>query len=70
MQRLYRSNKNKMIAGICGGIAEIVNQDPTLIRLLVVLVALLTAVVPFVLIYVIAWIIIPDEDDISESQNQ
>lgn len=70
MQRLYRSNKNKMIAGICGGIAEIVKQDPTLIRLLVVLLALITAVLPFVLIYVIAWIIIPDEDEINELPNQ
>ena len=70
MQKLYRSNKNKMIAGICGGIAEITKQDPTLIRLLVVLVALLTAVLPFVIIYVIAWIIIPDEDQLNESSNQ
>jgi len=66
MKKLYRSNKNKMIARICGGIAEIYNQDPTLLRLLVVLVALLTAVFPFVLIYVICWIIIPDEDQLKE----
>ena len=67
MKRLYRSNKNKMIAGICGGIAENINQDPTLVRLLVVLVALLTAVVPFALIYAICWIIIPDEDQLNET---
>ena len=67
MKRLFRSNKNKMIAGICGGLAEYMEQDPTLIRLLVVLVALLTAVLPFVLIYVICWIIIPDEDQLNET---
>jgi phage shock protein C len=67
MKRLYRSNKNKMIAGICSGIAENFNQDPTLVRLLVVLVAILTAVLPFVLIYVICWIIIPDEDQLNET---
>ena len=66
MKRLYRSNKNKMIAGICGGLSEYINQDPTLVRLLVVLVALLTAVLPFVIIYIICWIIIPDEDQLNE----
>ena len=66
MKKLYRSNKNKMIAGVCGGISENINQDPTLVRLLMVLVALLTAVLPFVLIYVLCWIIIPDEDQLNE----
>lgn len=67
MKKLYRSSKNKMIAGICGGIAENIDQDPTLVRLLVVLVALLTVVLPFILIYVICWIIIPDEDQLNET---
>ena len=62
MKRLYRSRNNKMIAGICGGIAEYTNQDPTLIRLLVVLVGILTGIVPFILIYIISWFIIPYED--------
>jgi len=62
MKRLYRSRKNKMIAGICGGISEYTNQDPTLIRLLVVLVGVLTGIVPFILIYIISWFIIPYED--------
>jgi len=51
-----------MIAGICGGISEYTNQDPTLIRLLVVLVGVLTGIVPFILIYIISWFIIPYED--------
>ncbi|MGI9535290.1 MAG: PspC domain-containing protein [Thermodesulfobacteriota bacterium] len=67
MRRLYRSKKNKMIAGICGGIAENINQDPTLVRLLVVLVGLLTAILPLALIYVICWIIIPEEDQQNET---
>ena len=33
MKRLYRSEKNRMIAGVCGGIAEYFNIDPTLVRL-------------------------------------
>jgi len=67
MKRLYRSKKNKMIAGICGGIAEYTNQDPTLVRLLVVLFGILTGVAPFILIYIISWFIIPYEDQTSES---
>jgi phage shock protein C len=33
-KRLYRSNKNKMIGGVCGGIADYVDVDPTIVRLL------------------------------------
>ncbi len=62
MKRLYRSRKNSMIAGICGGISEYTEQDPTLIRLLVVLVGVLTGIAPFILIYIISWFIIPYED--------
>ena len=69
-KRLYRSKKNKMIAGICGGIAEYTSQDATLVRLLVVLAALLTAIVPFVFIYFISWIIIPDEDKLEDKLNE
>lgn len=36
-KKLYKSNKNKMIAGVCGGIAEYFNVDPTLVRLGLVL---------------------------------
>ena len=35
-KRLYRSNKNRMLAGICGGIAEYFNTDPTIVRLIAV----------------------------------
>ena len=38
MKRLYRSRKNKVIAGVCGGVAEYFSVDPTLIRLAAVLI--------------------------------
>ena len=38
MKRLYRSKKNRIIAGVCGGIAEYFNIDPTIVRLLWLLV--------------------------------
>ena len=57
IKRLYRSKKEKMIAGVCGGVAEYFNVDPTLIRLFWVLFMLLGG--SGVLAYIIAWIVIP-----------
>jgi len=56
-KRLYRSGKEKVLGGVCGGIAEYLNVDPTIIRLLWVLFALTFG--SGILAYIIAWIIIP-----------
>ena len=60
-KRLYRSRNQRMIAGICGGLAEYFNIDPTIVRLGATI--LLFAGVG-VLPYLIAWIIIPDEEKV------
>lgn len=39
-KKLYRSNTNKVLCGVCGGIAEYINMDPTVVRLLAVLLGL------------------------------
>ncbi|MFH0936371.1 MAG: PspC domain-containing protein [Candidatus Woesearchaeota archaeon] len=57
MKRLYRSGKDKIIAGVCGGIAEYFNIDPVIIRILLILSIFLWGF--GVLFYLIAWIIIP-----------
>ena len=60
MKRLYRSKKNRIIAGVCGGIGEYFDIDPVLIRLLWVLFAF--AGMGFgIIVYIAAWIIIPEE---------
>jgi phage shock protein C len=59
MQKLYLSEKDKKIAGVCGGIGETYNIDPTLIRLVFVLAALATAIIPVLVTYIVAWIIVP-----------
>jgi len=59
MRRLYLSQKDKKIAGICGGIGETYDIDPTLIRLGLVFLCFVTAIIPVTLTYIIAWIIIP-----------
>ena len=58
-KRLYRSKKDKIIGGVCGGIAEYFNIDPTIIRILAVIIAL--AYGSGILAYLIAWIIIPEK---------
>lgn len=57
-KRLYRSNTNYMLAGVCGGIAEYFNLDPTLIRLAWVILSLMSAGTG-VIAYILAAIIIP-----------
>lgn len=60
-RKLYRSQSKRMIAGICGGIAEYFNVDETLIRLAAVLLAIFSTIFPGVLFYILAWIIIPED---------
>ena len=59
MKKLYRSQKDKMIAGICGGLGEMFVIDSTLIRLALVFIGLATGVLPIIVAYVVGWIIIP-----------
>ncbi len=59
-KRLYRSRTNKMIAGVCGGIAEYFNIDPTIVRLGVALVTAVTGGVPGLVFYFIAAVIMPE----------
>lgn len=62
-KRLYRSNDNRMIAGICGGLGSYLNIDPTIIRLIAVIGFFLTASV-FFWVYLILWIVIPEQTTI------
>jgi phage shock protein C len=59
-KRLYRSNKDRMLAGICGGLGEYLNVDPTIVRLVAVLGFFVTASAVF-WAYLIMWIVIPEQ---------
>lgn len=61
-KRLYRSEHNKRIAGVCGGIAEYLNIDPTVIRLAWVL--LLFCAGGGVFAYIIAALVMPTESEV------
>lgn len=63
---LYRSEKNKMLAGVCGGIGEYLNIDPTVIRLIFVLLSLLTGIIFGLIIYIVLVFIIPTESEAKE----
>ncbi len=58
-KKLYRSIDQKMLAGVCGGLAEYFDIDVSIVRLMLVGAALVTAVVPLLFFYLISWIVIP-----------
>jgi phage shock protein C len=57
---LRRSRSNRMIAGVVGGLAEYWSLDPTLARVIFVVVSILSAAFPGLLVYAILWLIIPE----------
>ena len=59
VKQLYRSRTNRILGGVCGGIGEYTNIDPTIIRLLLIVLTLAGGA--GVLFYIIAWIIIPEK---------
>jgi phage shock protein PspC (stress-responsive transcriptional regulator) len=59
--RLVRS-RNKMIAGVCAGIAEYFGWDVTLFRVVYVLVSILSVAFPGILVYLVCWIVMPRSD--------
>ena len=58
MKKLYRSTTNKKIAGVCGGLGEYFNVDPTIFRIIFIIL-LLPGVFPGLIPYVILWVIMP-----------
>ena len=58
---LRRSRTDRMIAGVCAGLARHFGLDVTLMRVLYVLVSILSVAFPGILVYIILWIVIPEE---------
>ncbi len=59
VRRLYRSRSQRMLGGVCGGLAEYLNADPTLIRLLWVI-FIVAGMGSGLLVYLVAWVIMPE----------
>lgn len=63
MKKLYRSS-SRILAGVCGGIAEYFDVDPTLIRVLYAVLTLFSAAFPGLLLYIILIILMPNYNQI------
>ena len=59
---LKRSRGNRIIAGVCGGLAEWLGWSPTTVRLLYVVVSVLSVAFPGILVYIVLWIAMPQAD--------
>ena len=59
---LRRSVANRAIAGVCGGLGEYFDIDPTVVRVVYVLVSVFSVAFPGLLIYIILWILIPERE--------
>ncbi len=60
--KLRRSRSDKVIAGVVGGIARYFSFDPTLARVLYVIASVVSAAFPGILVYVILWVVMPEEE--------
>jgi len=59
MKRLYRSDDNKVIAGVIGGLGEYFGVDPVLLRLGYIFLMVFTAFIPGIVAYILAAIVVP-----------
>ena len=64
-RRLTRSNRNKMIAGVCGGLAEYLSVDPTVMRVLYVLVSVMSAAFPGIIAYIVLMFLMPPPEEVT-----
>ena len=62
--RLRRSKSDRMIAGVVGGLARDFGFDPTMARVLYVILSVVSVAFPGLLVYIVLWIIMPEEDEV------
>lgn len=65
---LHRSRNNRVLAGVCGGIAEWLDWNPTLVRVAYVLVSVISAGFPGALVYVVLWMLMPKTSRMSSAR--
>ncbi len=61
MTKRLRRTKDAILGGVCGGIAEYFELDPSLVRIAYILVSILSAAFPGILVYIVLWIVVPSE---------
>ena len=65
VSRKLRRSRNRMLAGVCAGIAEWLGWDVTIVRVLYLIVSVLSAAFPGTIVYIILWIVMPGPDSTS-----
>ena len=64
MKKLYKSNTNKIISGVCGGIADYFGVDVSLVRIATIILGILTTGFPLIIGYIICACILPSENQV------
>ena len=59
---LHRSRRNRMLGGVCGGLAAWLGWSPNLVRVLYVIVSIISVAFPGILAYVVLWLLMPEGD--------
>ena len=59
---MLRSRSNRVIAGVCGGLAKSLGWRPTTVRILYVMVSIASAAFPGLLVYIVLWVVMPQEE--------
>jgi phage shock protein C len=60
MKKLSKSKKNKVISGVCGGIAEYFNIDPSIVRILWAVISIFSAAFPGIILYIVCAVVMPE----------
>jgi phage shock protein C len=68
-KRLERNEEKAVVAGVVTGLADYFEQDPILFRLVAIIFLVLTGIFPGLLVYIIAWVMIPRKGRIHEAQD-
>ena len=63
LKGLQRSRRHRVLAGVCGGLADWLGWNPTLVRVLFVVVSILSVAFPGILAYIVLWILMPERED-------
>ena len=61
--RKLKRSKDRMIAGVCGGIAEWIGWSADKVRVIYVIVSILSAAFPGIIVYLVLWLVMPDADE-------
>jgi len=70
MERLYRSSTQRILGGVCGGLGEYFNIDPTIVRIVYAVVTIATALVIGAVLYLLLWLIVPAEASLGKSTRE